>query len=117
MTSLAELVSEQSFHHAVTEMAERLGWLTFHDNDSRRNDPGFPDLLCIHPDHGLIWLELKTVRGRLRPIQRQWIDLLQMAGQRAFVVRPTDMDFLEALFRGEMSLDDALDELTGGMTT
>ncbi len=101
MTSLALYVSEAQLHHAVTDMAERLGWLVWHDNDSRRNDPGFPDLLCIHPDHGVIWLELKTMKGRVRPEQQAWIDLLRQARQRAFVVRPTDMDFLESLFRGD----------------
>lgn len=99
---LAPFVSEAQLQRAVEEMARALGWLTFHDSDSRRNPAGLPDLVCVHPDHGLLFLELKTVKGRIRPAQQQWIDLLTRAGQRAYVVRPTDMDMIEALFRGEI---------------
>ncbi len=94
-------VDEKTFHAAVVEMAERLGWDVWHDEDSRRNKAGLPDLLCVHPEHGVVWLELKTMKGRIRPHQQYWIDLLQLAGQRAHIVRPDAMDFLEDTFHGE----------------
>jgi hypothetical protein len=83
-------------------MAGYLGWTVWHDNDSRRNDPGLPDLLCVHPERGVVWLELKTERGRLRKEQRWWLDLLTMAGARAFVARPSQADDVERLLRGEI---------------
>lgn len=94
-------VTENQFQAAVIEMAERLGWEVWHDNDSRRNAGGLPDLICVHADHGVIWLELKTMKGRIRPRQQYWLDLLTVAGQRAHLVRPDAMDVLEAMFRGE----------------
>lgn len=94
-------VTEAQFQNAVIEMATRLGWETWHDNDSRRNQGGLPDLICVHAEHGVVWLELKTMKGRVRPMQQYWLDLLTTAGERAYLVRPSDMDMLEALFRGE----------------
>lgn len=99
-------VTEEQFQRAVEEMAQRLGWTVWHDTDSRRNDPGFPDLVCVHPKHGVVWLELKRMTGRVRPEQQAWLDLLTRAGQRVYLVRPNQMDLLEALFRGE-AVEDA----------
>lgn len=98
---LASLVTEAQFQQAVLEMAQRLGWLCYHVYDSRRSVPGFPDIVSVHPHHGVVFLELKTVKGRVRPEQQRWIDTLSAVGQRAYIVRPTDMDFLESMFRGE----------------
>ncbi len=95
-------VTEEGFQRTVMECAGHLGWEVWHDQDSRKNAPGLPDLVCIHPDHGVVWLELKTMKGRIRPHQKYWIDLLTRAGQRAYIVRPNQMDALEALFRGEV---------------
>ena len=98
---MIELVTEQRLQETIVTMAEYLGWQTWHDNDSRRNDPGFPDLVCAHPERGVVWLELKSQAGRVRKAQRYWLDLLTAAGQRAYVVRPSDVDAVERLLRGE----------------
>jgi len=97
---LASFVTEAEFQAAILEMAQRLGWLCYHVYDSRRSVPGFPDIVAVHPVHGVVFLELKTVKGRVRPEQKRWVDMLNTAGQRAYIVRPTDIDFLEAMFRG-----------------
>ena len=105
---LIELVTEQRLQETIVEMAEYLGWETWHDNDSRRNKPGFPDLLIVHPEHGAAWFELKSQAGRVRKEQRRWLDLLTAAGQRAYVVRPSQIDDVERLLRGEIDrLEDA----------
>ncbi len=100
LVNMAKL-KEVEFQRAVTDMAGWLGWHIWHDNDSRRNGAGLPDLLCVHPDHGVLWLELKTATGRVRPEQQQWIDLLVRAGQSAHVVRPADWPDIERLLMGE----------------
>ena len=41
------LVSEASLQQSITEAARALGWRVWHDNDSRRNEPDFPDLELI----------------------------------------------------------------------
>ena len=99
--SLAPLVTEAQLQRTIEEMSIRLGWEFFHDNDSRRNKAGLPDLLLVHPTHGVRWLELKTVKGRVRPQQQYWMDLLAMAGQRVYLIRPDMMDLVERILHGE----------------
>lgn len=46
---------------------------------------GFPDLFIIVPNaeyHGL-FIEMKTLKGRLTPEQRQWLELLNERGYKA----------------------------------
>jgi hypothetical protein len=103
-----ERIAERQFQDTVVQMAGLLGWLVFHDQDSRRNVAGFPDLVLVHPEHGVLWLELKTMVGRVRADQRIWIDALVASGQRAYIVRPSDMDAIERLLRGAIArLEDA----------
>jgi hypothetical protein len=61
----------------------------FHDTDSRRNSPGLPDLVLLHPETGqLLFVELKSATGRIRPEQQQWIDALHRGGHTVRVWRP-----------------------------
>ncbi len=65
------------------------GLLTFHAYDSRRSEPGFPDLVVVGP-HGVLFRELKADRGRLTSEQQIWLDRLAEAGADADVWRPGD---------------------------
>ena len=93
-----EYATEAQFQSAVIETAEAHGWDCWHDNDSRKNKAGFPDLVCAHPDKGILFLELK-VKSSLRKEQRYWLNLLRAAGAVAMVIRPSNMDNLEAMFQ------------------
>lgn len=101
MSALAEHVTEKQLQDTVIRMAKVLDWLVYHTFDSRRSEPGFPDLCLVHPEHGTVFLELKREKGRVSKYQQRWIDTLLTAGQRAYVIRPSDMDFVEQLLRGE----------------
>lgn len=81
-------MDERTLQDAVTDLAERAGYLVFHDEDSRRNRPGFPDFVAVHPVWGVVYAELKTETGRLRPMQREWVRVLRLAKQQVFVWRP-----------------------------
>lgn len=93
--ALAQYVRQETeahFQQSVTELAERCGWLWWHDNDSRRNRRGFPDLVLLRAPR-LLLVELKTERGKLRPEQRIWLDELgQCPGIETYVWRPGDFD-------------------------
>ena len=91
--------TEAEFQSWVVKCGERHGWTIWHDNDSRRNDPGFPDLVCAHPKLGLMFMELKTATGRVRKEQQAWIDLLDNAGVWVLVWRPANQDVIEEVFR------------------
>ena len=50
--------------------------LYFHDNDSRKNEPGFLDNVILRGDT-LIFSELKSARGKPSAEQIEWLDGLQ----------------------------------------
>lgn len=97
-------MTEAELQDTIVQMAKALGWRVFHPYDARRSAPGYPDLTLVHPEHGVLWLELKVQdprKGRVRKEQQVWLDTLRTAGQRAYVIRPADLDFVERLLRGE----------------
>ncbi len=82
-------MSEAELQTNVREIARLGGWLVYHTNDSRRSDKGFPDLVMVHPLSGrIVYVELKSEKGRIRPEQRQWIDALSRSGRDVYVWRP-----------------------------
>ena len=104
------LMSEAQLQRTILDAAKIYGWLCYHTFDSRRCTPGFPDLvLCKIPSQqasgnvaqGLIFVELKSQRGRLRREQVVWITALRSAGQEVHVWRPRDLD--EAIARLQQS--------------
>jgi hypothetical protein len=76
--------TEKQFQAAVVEYAELNGWLIYHTYDSRRSNPGFPDLVMVHRGEGeavprrcrLVFAELKTERGRTSLAQAVWLEAL-----------------------------------------
>lgn len=71
-------------------LCRRLGVRWFHPYDSRRSQPGWPDLTLVGVA-GICFRELKTEHGELRPEQREWADVLRAAGQDWSVWRPSDL--------------------------
>lgn len=131
MPSLPESV----FQTQVENLAAHYGWRCFHAPDNRptrtksgriikqRVTPGFPDLVLVR-DQELIFAELKTAKGRIRPAQSEWIAALENVGaavRRAanhsglgptyvsvdvYLWRPADFDDLHArLARGRVRID------------
>ena len=70
-------VNERQFQAAVIELAKWQGWKVFHplpaQNDrgqwrtATQGDIGFPDLVLVHPERGVIFAELKT--GQINPAE------------------------------------------------
>jgi hypothetical protein len=88
-------VTEAELQTNVRQVAKLGGWLTYHTNDSRRSDKGFPDLVFVHPLSGrTVYAELKSAKGRIRPEQQQWIDALYRGGHEVYVWRPADWPVL-----------------------
>jgi hypothetical protein len=73
--------SEAGFQEAVTDLASLHGWRWWHDNDSRRNKSGFPDLVLAR-DGVLIFAELKTETGKVSPAQTEWLAALERVQER-----------------------------------
>ena len=101
----AKLMSEAELQAAVVELAQRAGWtvdfvpdwfwrLAFASMRRQRrgnrqwSPPGKPDLTLVRPGK-LVFLELKSETGRVRPPQRAWLDVLQtVPGVETHVIRP-----------------------------
>ncbi len=99
MKTLDALVTERDFQQTVLELARVLGWRCYHTHDSRRSEPGFPDIVAVRPPR-IIYAELKTERGRLSADQRQWLSLLEgCAGVEVHVWRPSDWPAIDEALR------------------
>lgn len=96
-------MTEAELMRAVTELARGLGWICYHTHDSRRSEAGFPDLVMVRGDR-ILYRELKTGHGRVKPEQQVWLDALAAADGDATVWRPADLESGEIardLMRGE----------------
>jgi len=93
-------VTEKQFQRSVIDMARIAGWLAYHTYDSRRSEPGFPDLVLVKPPR-LIFAELKSEKGRLTPAQRRWLARLrECRGIEVYLWRPRDWNsIVETLAR------------------
>ena len=88
-----ELMTERELQDAIVTAARLGGWLHYHTYDSRRSQPGFPDLVLVHPHRGeTVFWECKSASGRVTDPQHAWLDALTGSGQRAEVIRPADLD-------------------------
>lgn len=63
--------SEAAFQAALVAFARVCGWLTYHTHDARGSDRGFPDLVLVRGSR-IIFAELKTIKGKLKPEQELW---------------------------------------------
>lgn len=84
--------SEDELQTHIVGLARSLGWWTYHTHNSRRSNPGYPDLHLIHGGRGVsMFRELKSHKGRISPDQRKVGDLLLGAGHDFAIWRPADV--------------------------
>jgi hypothetical protein len=73
-------VNEADLQKGITDLADNLGWLWYHALPARTEKGwataasgslarGFPDLVMLHLDHGIMFIEVKGDGGRLAPFQ------------------------------------------------
>lgn len=93
-------LSERDFQKQVLDLARLRGWLVAHTYDSRlATGTGYPDLCLCRPGRvvgevgRLLFCELKTERGRLRPEQKVWLEALRsVPNLEVYLWKPHDMD-------------------------
>lgn len=106
-------LSERAFQGQVLAYARLMGWRARHDRATNapracrsckaplripRNDAGFLDLLLIRRPR-IVWVELKSERGRLTDEQRAEIADLRACGQEVHVWRPSSWPEIERVLR------------------
>lgn len=82
----------------VRRLAIDHGWAFYHTHDSRRSDSGFPDCVLAKPGR-LLFVELKSERGKLTQEQAVWLSLLQhsVPGVEVYTWRPADLPRIRAI--------------------
>jgi hypothetical protein len=76
-------------HHVRPGMSSRGKWMTH-----IQGHVGFPDLVLVHRDRGVIYAELKAERGKVSPSQADWLETLTAAGAETYLWRPRDFQFI-----------------------
>ena len=95
-------ISEASFLQQVKGLAYIHGWTLHHSQPSltrtgrylTTGSPGFPDVVLVHKDKGLIFAELKTTKGKLLEAQENWLAMLNRHAE-VYVWRPDDLKDIE----------------------
>ena len=100
---MSDVLTEAQMQASIIETARDFGWLCFHAHDSRRSEPGYPDLTLVRPPR-LLFIEVKTADGRLSkghwnkgrtrwlPGQDTWRDaLVQCPGVEYYLCRPSNL--------------------------
>lgn len=59
----------------IREAAAWGGWMAYHTHDSRRSEPGFPDLVLVRGGECLA-VEVKAAGGRATAAQLEWLAAL-----------------------------------------
>jgi hypothetical protein len=90
--------TEAQFQKAVIDLARHTGWLVAHFRPARTEEgwrtpvsadgAGFPDLVLVRDL--VLYRELKSEKGRVRPDQQRWHEALATAGADIAVWRPSD---------------------------
>ena len=94
-------MTEKEFMGQVVKLAKLTGHLCYHTHDSRRSEPGFPDLCVVKPGRFRpLFVELKTDRGKLSEAQKKWGKALQQTpGADYRVWRPADWEEIQKELR------------------
>lgn len=101
--------SEADFQRAVLDAAAWHGWHACHTRKATvragqiatpTSVPGWPDLVLWHTEHHVVmFVELKTDKGRLSEAQVEVLGSLSSAGANVAIWRPKDWDAITALLR------------------
>lgn len=91
-------MSERAFQWRVVALARQLGWVEFHQFDSRRSREGWPDLVLIRRPR-ILFLELKSESGKATEPQLETLAALQDCGLDARLVRPSDWEAIQETLR------------------
>lgn len=100
---VAAEMTEAVLQQRVNRLAAVLGFAVYHTHDSRRSQAGYPDCTLLREGR-LVFAELKSQRGRVRPEQRVWLDeLAKVPGAEVYLWRPVDLldGTVEGVLRGD----------------
>ena len=96
---VAAQITEKQWQKTVCDMLDTFGWQWHHARRPLWDKRGLPDLIAARGTR-LLFIELKSMTGKIRPEQAEWIDVLRATGQvEVYVLRPCDGDYVERLLK------------------
>ena len=104
MRMVAVEMTEKAFQAQVVAFLQDHGYLVYHTFDSRRCEPGYPDLDVVAGPKwrscyiAHFYVELKREHGRITDDQQKWIDCLRAVGETVHVWRPSEWPNIQRLF-------------------
>lgn len=81
-------MAESNYQRKLKQDAERIGWTVI--KLVRATVNGYPDLVLLHPTWGIMFIEVKDVKGRLSKLQEYRIQELNTKGFAAIVADPSN---------------------------
>lgn len=104
---MKDQVSEAQWEKTLVALAHLNGWMVAGFRTAqvgkswqtpvRHDAKGWPDLVLVRDR--VIFVELKTNKGRISDAQDEWIMALETAGQEVYVWRPSDWDEVVEVLR------------------
>lgn len=92
-------MTEKAFQSQVIRAARSRGWThIYHTQHSIHSAKGYPDLHLLRGTRSL-FIELKTMKGRISDAQTEWCRALDAAGHEAYIFRPSDMAEIDRLLK------------------
>lgn len=90
---LNETETEAQLQENVRKLADSCGWRYYHPWVSLHSSDGWPDVSLLRGKVFMV-LELKSESGKVTDAQREWLAAFNEAHIEAWVVRPSDWDWL-----------------------
>lgn len=89
---------ERDWQAQVVHLARLHNWKRpMHIYDSRRSEPGWPDLALVRDR--LVLIECKTETGRVTATQSAWLTALDRASVEVYVARPRHLQHLSRILQ------------------
>ena len=84
-------VTERDLREQVRDLCKLFGWKMYFSWTSIHSPRGFPDLVLANPEQKrVVYIELKSEKGKPTPRQREWLAVLALADAEALVWAPAD---------------------------
>jgi hypothetical protein len=91
-------IPERDFRQQVIDLLRVYHWRFYFTWNSIHSPPGFPDIVAVRGSR-LIFAELKSETGKVRPEQETWLADLKLTGNETYLWRPSDFDTIEEVLR------------------
>jgi hypothetical protein len=99
--ALFKAVTEKELKRNFEQTAKQTGWRCYHTFISMYSTDGYPDETLTRKFR-TVWVELKTMKGVVKPKQVEWLDALSdNPHNECFLIRPNQMDLVIKILTSE----------------